>query len=284
MDRRKRLLVNAYEVATDVALQKVAEKHGVRVLIKPRVADALDIEGICISREAYSYALKAHFDFVVVREDATPFCAVEVDGPQHLSDPQTRYRDHLKNMLCRKLGMPLVRMDADFLRQVGPYSVISWLLEMWLLYEDWQAAQLRGEVSEEEPFLFFAFPGYDPFAAARAFVHQQYELGKCLAPVPEELSVLEGENSMLVLALISLTEERTIIGKARCLCFQFPTIPSVSPRILAQELSVVDAVEKLKSYVTGRYEPATAREVQAWRERQASWKEVTQFLSAELEM
>lgn len=284
MDRRKRLLVNTYEVATDVALRKVAEKHGIRVLIKPRVADALDIEGSGISHEAYSYALKAHFDFVVVREDATPFCAVEVDGLQHLSDPQTKYRDHIKNMLCRKLGMPLIRMDADFLRQVGPYSVIGWLLEMWLLFEDWQAAQLRGEVPEDEPFLFFAFPGYDPFAAARAFLHQQYEKGRCLAPLPEELPVIEPENNMLILALIPLTEERTIIGKARCQCFQFPTIPSVSPRILAQELSVVDAVEKLKSYLTGRYKPATPREVQAWRERQASWKEVTQFLSAEQEM
>ncbi len=44
MDRRKRILVNSYEVATEEALQEVAKKYSVRVLPKLRTADALDIE------------------------------------------------------------------------------------------------------------------------------------------------------------------------------------------------------------------------------------------------
>src|SRR5258707_3348083 len=104
MDRRKRLLVNSYEVATDAALREVAEKHAIRVLVKPRVADTLDIEQSGISNDEFSYALKAHFDFVVIREDATPLFAVEVDGPQHTSDTLIKHHDGLKNSLCKKLG------------------------------------------------------------------------------------------------------------------------------------------------------------------------------------
>ncbi len=270
MDRRKRLLVNSYEAAADAALREVAEKHGIRVVIKPRIADTLDIDGSGISHEAYSYALKAHFDFVVVREDALPFCAVEVDGPQHAFDSQVKYRDELKNALCQKLGMPLIRMDAEFLRQVGPFTVIGWIIEMWLLYEDWQGAQPRGEVPEDEPFMFYLFPEYDPFITARAFLSQQHKKGACLASIPEELSVLEPDKGVLMLALVPVTDELTIIGRARCRSFQFPTIPSVSPRILSKELAVVDAAEKLKKYLNGFHQPATHAEVQAWRERQAS--------------
>jgi len=281
MDRRKPLLVNAYEIAADVALNAIAEKYGMRVLLKPRLADTLDIERSGISNEAYGYALKAHFDFVVVREDAMPFCAVEVDGPQHASSSLVQQRDEIKNMLCQQLGMPLIHMDAEYLRRVGPFSVIGWLLEMWLLYEDWQEAQQLGDVPEDEPFLFFTFPEYDPFTPSIAFLRRQYEQGICLAPNPEELNIIEPGQKMLTLALIPLSEERAVIGKARCQCFQFPRILSVSPRILAQDLALVDAVEKLKKYLNGQYEPATQGEVQAWRARQASWKETMQFFKAE---
>ncbi len=38
--------------------------------------------------EEYSYALKAHFDFVVVRDDTLALFAVEFDGPQHTHQTQ----------------------------------------------------------------------------------------------------------------------------------------------------------------------------------------------------
>ncbi len=37
--------------------------------------------------------------------------------------------------------MPLMRIDAEYLRRVGPFSVIGWLVEMWFIYEMWQQAQ-----------------------------------------------------------------------------------------------------------------------------------------------
>ncbi len=214
---------------------------------------------------------------MVIREDATPLFAVEVDGPQHTSDTLIKHHDGLKNSLCKKLGMPLIRMDAEFLRRVGAFSIIGWIIEMWLLYEDWQKAQQRVEVPIDEPFLFFAFPGYDPFAASRAFIHQQYQKGACITPVPEELHVIDPGKGMMMLAFIHITDEFTIIGQARCRSFMFPAIPSVGAHTLSQELAVVDAAEKFKRYLRGHYQPATREEVQAWRAREASWKDIIQF-------
>lgn len=64
-DRRKRMVMNAYEEATDTALREAASRWGARVFVKLRLADALEVENSGLTNEEYSYALKAHFDFVV---------------------------------------------------------------------------------------------------------------------------------------------------------------------------------------------------------------------------
>ena len=48
--------------------------------------------------------MKAHFDVVVARNDL-PVLAIEFDGPGH--DPKN---DHLKNRLCDRFELPLVRV------------------------------------------------------------------------------------------------------------------------------------------------------------------------------
>lgn len=130
MDRRKHILVNSYEISTEAALRKVAEKHHVRVHSKIRVADTLNIERSDISNKEYSYAFRAHFDFVIANNETLPLFAVELDELHHVSDPQAIYRDKLKNMLCVKLGMPLIRINAEFLRKVRTSSVIGWLIDL----------------------------------------------------------------------------------------------------------------------------------------------------------
>jgi hypothetical protein len=101
MDRRKPILVNIGEEATDTALQEAARQHGVRPHAKVRVADALDISRSGLSDDEYSYALKAHFDFVVAsEEDRKPHFAVEFDGPYHDNDPKAIARDAMKDSIC----------------------------------------------------------------------------------------------------------------------------------------------------------------------------------------
>ncbi|HEU5382245.1 MAG TPA: DUF2726 domain-containing protein [Ktedonobacteraceae bacterium] len=274
MDRRKHILVNSYEVSTEAVLREVAEKYHVRVHSKIRVADALNVERSGINDEEYSYALRAHFDFVITDNQTLSLFAVEFDELHHASDPQTIYRDKLKNTLCTKLGMPLIRINAEFLRRIGTSSVIGWLIDLWFLYESLQKVAEQQATFDEEPFLYFSFYGYDPFISSRAFLVHEYEQGHCLTPFPEELEAVDPNGYTIVLALVKITDTLTIIGKAHCCAFMFPSIPSVGPYELALELAVADVAEKLKSYQHGRYQPQTQADVQIWRNRLSRWKSV----------
>jgi hypothetical protein len=59
-DRRKRLLVNEWEARTDAALAEAADRCGVWVFPKIRVADVLDLDQSGLSDETYRYGFKAH--------------------------------------------------------------------------------------------------------------------------------------------------------------------------------------------------------------------------------
>jgi hypothetical protein len=76
------------------------------------VLDVIDIaraEAI-VGREL-DYAFRSHFDLVLINSATLlPIAAVELDGQQHESDPLTQARDRLKDSLCHKAGMPLVRV------------------------------------------------------------------------------------------------------------------------------------------------------------------------------
>ena len=88
-------VINFQEAATRRILLKTATRYGAEVFAKMRVADVLGIEGSGLDAALYSYALRAHFDFVVVDEKFLPLFAVEFDGPSHqealtMSDVATR--------------------------------------------------------------------------------------------------------------------------------------------------------------------------------------------------
>ena len=113
-DRRRKLLVNLGEEQADSTLRDAADKHGVRVFPKLRLADAVNIDRSGLPDELYRYALRAHLDFVIARgTDAQALFAVEFDGPSHESN-EARKRDAMKDEICERLGLPLIRVDADF--------------------------------------------------------------------------------------------------------------------------------------------------------------------------
>jgi len=108
--------------------------------------------------------------------------------------------------------------------------------------------------------------------SSRNLVRKQNEKGFCLTPQPEELHAADPQGYMVALALVKVTAELTIIGKARCRSFMVPAIPSVGPYELSTDLAVVDAAEKLIQYLHGQHQPATREEVQIWRRRIALWR------------
>lgn len=145
MDRRRSLLVNIGEAETDAVLRETADKLGSRVFVKPRLADVVDIDRSGLSNEEYAYALKAHLDFVLAgAPNGQAFFAVEFDEPYHDTDPAARRRDAMKNAICERLGLPLLRIDADYLRRIQDFRLLAWLVELWFLDDAFSAAQARG--------------------------------------------------------------------------------------------------------------------------------------------
>ena len=151
MTQFKRLLNRQEEKAHD-ELQRVAADHGYAAYPKVRVADVLPIEGSGISAEAYSYALKAHFDFVACDAEFNPVFAVEFDGPTHLETKQI-HRDQLKNELCRRFDLPLLRINANHLiEKYNKASLLRWIVSAWELQKSFDEAQEKGQIPWDEGF------------------------------------------------------------------------------------------------------------------------------------
>ena len=281
MDRRKPIFVNEYEEATDAALQDAATRSGARVFPKVRVADALEINHSGLTDAEYSYALKAHFDFIVVQDGKPPAFAVEFDGPGHSSDVSTIVNDNLKNSICEKLEMPLLRIDSGYLRRVGRFTLVGWLAEVWFLSEDFYAAQDRGEVPPYEPFCWFAIlgdfdfekkrfmpPPYDPFVPSRARIFGWFNKKLCGDSSPTHLRGLDPTGYYTAIAHITARNGDVIVGVARCKDFNFREVTAPE---LAEELSTVDLAEKFQMYLDGEYNPQDFDEVEVWRHRMAKW-------------
>lgn len=269
----KKVLVNKYEEETDAALKEAAARSNALVFSKVGIKDILDIDKgrALLTKEEYNYAFKAHFDFVVTRADTSPVFAVEYDGSMHYDDPATIERDKKKNAICQKLGMPLLRIDSQYLRRIGNFSLIGWLTELWFIYEGWVEAQEKGLVPYDEPFLYFLVLGYDPFAASRIFIQRVSEEKRVLDPAPKVATAISNQGYTRAIACVRVTEEITVLGHARCLFFMTCSIPSVGAHSLAEELAIVDAAEKLKRYWRGDYQPVNNEEMQGWRDRFYQW-------------
>lgn len=300
--------MNSYEVATNEALEEAASRCNVRVYPKLGMASALDIERSGLTNEEYSYALKAHFDFVVAAKGEPAEFAIEFDGPSHTLDPKVIRRDALKEAICEKLGMPLLRIDSTYLRRVGRFSLVGWLVELWFLYDGFCRAQERGEISWSEVFMpcsilglayvengqvievddmaygramnemdpqgFAAFQAkLKPFTPYDPFIPQFAFLNKCselglCEYPPEVLQATDPQGYWVGIALLKLAEGGTVTGIGRCKKLGFPP---VEPFELCRDLALYDAAEKFRLYRKGKLKPAVAEEVALWREQIARW-------------
>lgn len=145
-------LLNRDEMVVNERLSAVCSECAAKVFPKVRVADVLRVHKSGIESYEYSYALKAHFDFVVADEDFNPLFAVEYDGPSHTKPVQIA-RDRIKNGLCAKFEFPLLRVNSNWLaRQERGMDVLSWIVETWFNSKAFDEAQEKGVVPYEEMF------------------------------------------------------------------------------------------------------------------------------------
>jgi Protein of unknown function (DUF2726) len=141
-------LNNQSEARVEALLDPAVIANGARVCPKVRLADVLPIEGSGISDPDYSYALKAHLDFLVRDRDENPLFAVEYDGGGH-----DDANDATKNRLCEHFGLPLARIERHHLDlQSHPHHAVQWLVEVFFLGREFEEAQAQGHIPPDEAF------------------------------------------------------------------------------------------------------------------------------------
>ena len=145
-------LLNSYEKVTYRRVKEVADQHGAQVCIKVRLADVIPVNNSGVSDADFSFALKAHLDFLVTDGDYSPLFAVEFDGPNHKADTQKR-RDQQKDGLAARFDLPLLRINANYLNRKYRYlDLLTYFVEVWFLHQGFLKGQEAGHIPGGEPF------------------------------------------------------------------------------------------------------------------------------------
>lgn len=254
------VLVNRYEQAADRLLRDLAEP-GDRLLLKVGLKDALDLDRIpgLTSRER-NYGLMAHLDFVMVdAETSTPRFAVELDGRQHWTDARTKERDAIKDSLCERALLPLLRVGSDFARTEGRWRVLDYLIAAFYRSEAFYRAQRDGEIPMDEPFYMGSFLAHDQDGLLtfdtldiRAILRLRrlYQAGRLPAPIPDQYcTLLPEERSVQSHAFLAVAHDRYLVGKAKVRDFRFQ---GITPGDLAAELAIAEVGHLADQWLEGQ--------------------------------
>jgi hypothetical protein len=261
MDRRRPLLVNDGEFKTDEALREAAEALGYGVHTKVRVADALSIDRSGLSDEQYGYALRSHFDWVVTELETTrPEFAVEFDGESH-AEARVRHRDTLKDEICDRLGLPLLRIDRAGFRPTIHRTVIGYLVESWHLWRGFCEAQENGTIPLDEVFEPWAFvenvdehgnfDWRDMAAPVRRMIARLGGSGTLATPIPFHAyrsSRPEDPHHVEAFAWVYTANGQVVVGHVRIRAYSFPAVLDMD---LADDLAHLDLGAKLSRLTEG---------------------------------
>jgi hypothetical protein len=267
MDRRKPLLTNKFERLTSEELTQYAEEHGAQVFAKIRIADALHIEDSGISNVLYKYALQAHFDFVVADEDSFSQFAIEFDGPHHRNDPATRKRDRKKNTLCKRLGMPLIRITHEHLEEVGMgedveianplgsmlyghySSTIGWLTDLWFTRRAFMKAREQGKLGYDAVWSWNLIGESNPTVGLRSYIHTLHQRGVLPKRLPTEYIAEPKRGHAKVVVVIDISGDKVVCAESDCMTVNYYQDPY--PRDIARLTALNGAVNKLKRFLEG---------------------------------
>jgi hypothetical protein len=265
-------MVNAYEVLTADVLRRAADTWGADVSKKVRVADALVLDGSGISNEQYRYGLKAHFDFVVTEGNESMSCfAVEFDGPHHRTDRDAVRRDALKEDICDRLGMPLLRISAEHIAGTTRDTILAWLIDVWFVA---RACEQRGLPADWfKHWLTAIGKGRDPDSVLTFAPEARYRIFMFLADDAGGLEILtrplggvtdfrvsfevpfvashddpDGDGLSHGSAFVTLRDGGGIVGESRCRGVRFGPI---RPRDVAAELAILDAANAIEELELG---------------------------------
>jgi hypothetical protein len=255
-----RRLLNKYEEVTYSKLKKICDENDAHVFAKVRVADAIPITNSGIPDKEFSFALKSHFDFLMTDNNYNPIFAVEFDGPYHSNKVQKR-RDVMKNELCDRFRLPLLRINANYLnREYRGFDLLTYFVEVWFLNVAFEEAQENGQIPWDE--------GFDPnliISDGKSSKKWPYWLSADIQVAIQRIHKQGIVKDPLISHWVGVDKE----GNYRCLCWfkmredcfvfvvtgmrvqQFPVLESD----LIWQLAAFEIYDKLSDILKGKDEP-----------------------------
>ena len=107
-------------------IRAAIERHGAELHEKVRIADLIDITKLD-RRALGTYALQAHFDFILLDENQEAVVAIEFDGSGHdfANDPEEGLD------LPAGLDLPLIRVYGfEEVREINAITLTRYLVEL----------------------------------------------------------------------------------------------------------------------------------------------------------
>lgn len=233
--------LNSCEFQAHKTLAKVAAKYNYEAFPKVRIADVVTIDKSKLDEHHYSYALKAHFDFLFVHKNHACL-ALEIDGPDHFKSENASVRDLKKNFISEHFGFDLLRIDAGYLNHLEEETVLSVLLDDIL--------KVRNQKNTDNPFGTRAEEykhGRQKNASRKPKAleeHSQRVLSK-IGHYKTRLSTIRTqENNFCYTAnVLELRENYFCIGQG---CAQRTDVLDTDPQHLADTLSIIELDRKIQ--------------------------------------
>jgi hypothetical protein len=146
-------LLNRSEEAVLRELQNIVSDNGLRVFAKTRLSDVIQKENTLLTKREFEFYTRSHCDFVLTDAQARPLMIVEYDGPLHQSSERQQERDEIKNELCRRAELGLLRINDSYVTKLyRGMSVLRWIIEVTEIEKAFYEAQEKGYVPWDEPF------------------------------------------------------------------------------------------------------------------------------------
>lgn len=161
MKTKKLFNTSAYK--TSRILEEALRDTGFRVYPELALNLVLELDRSTLSRQERNTLNTASFDFVVYNEASFPEFAIEFDGPDHRTYEKTIRADIRKNRLCCGAGLPLLRINDDFLTEYEKSSLLEFVARRFVKWRNDQD-QLTEEEAEIHRFL-----------TARGAAEEEYE-------------------------------------------------------------------------------------------------------------
>ena len=146
-------LLNRSESAVYKELLGIASNAGMRVFPKARLSDVIEKGRSFLTQREFNFYTRSHFDFVLTDNAYRPMMVVEYDGPIHAQDKVQRERDEIKNELCQKANLGILRINDRYVTKLeNGMSLLRWIIEVRDIARAFNEAQISGQIPWDEPF------------------------------------------------------------------------------------------------------------------------------------